>query len=48
METPKAHFLTPAEVLEIARNRTPAERFFLLMRLIKMRKMFSQTVPKKS
>jgi hypothetical protein len=48
MNSQKAHFLTPTEVLEIARNRTPKERFLLLMRLIKMQRMIAQHRPKKS
>jgi len=47
MNLQKAHFLTPTETLEIARNRTPKERFLLLMRLIKIQRMLEQYRPKK-
>lgn len=47
MNEQKAHFLTPSEVIEIARKRTPQERFFLLMRLIKIQRMFAQARLKK-
>lgn len=47
MKTPKAHFLTPDEVLENARKRTAAERFYLLMRLIKIQRMLANAQPVK-
>lgn len=45
MEKRKARFVTPEERLEITRNRTYTERFEMLMRLIRIRKMLADAKP---
>jgi hypothetical protein len=41
MKSEKARFLSPDEALAQARQRTPAERFYMLMRLIKIQRMLA-------